>query len=928
MAVDNPTAIALQLEAPATLNRFARAASSALTSESTLALFEHRNNQYSVHGSIHTQKAARLLPNDCHTSTDLPASPPLPTLHFDIRTARTLASLALQNGLKIHIWGVCTDGRIVSRMDASPGNLSSLDAWLGDSRSAALDDGSVISVRILMEKGQRVMGVCSWDDVSSTLSVLHVMEDDSFSNLETIIVATNTREALFCESDTSDFEMAKLQNVLTKCGVAATSLNKRSFDPADVPSDLEKLVGSKHTIANFLDTRVSVSAISAIIEYIGLLRDTSREGCVNIKQLTTSAYMHLDNAAIRALNILPYPGDGGHRASLFGLLKKTKSAMGSRLLRRWLSQPLQDIDAINERLDIVHAFLCNQRRREAILDDHLNKLPDLSVLCARFTKNNGARASLQDVVRLYQCSIRLPFLCDELVSDDRNPLLKERFSDPLRKLASELGNFEALVETTIDLEQIENGEFVLSPSVHPDLQELREQQDNILSDVDTEYQKAMNSISGLKNDSLKLEKKDNLGYFFRLTRKEEKLIRGKKQFVVLETRKDGVRFQTRGLQRLSSAYQEIADQYRQRESEMRIKTLEVAGTYIEVFLDVSAIIAELDVLCAFATVAAEGRGEYCRPEIKPAGCSLVIKGSRHPIVEENLIDASVFVSNDLSLIREGSGSEDGEGGGSLLLVTGPNMGGKSTYIRSAGVLTLMAHVGCFVPATQATVPITDRIFARVGAGDNQHRAISTFMSEMLETAAILKSATSKSLVIIDELGRGTGTMDGYGLAYAISRHIASKIKCVCLFATHFYELTSLEKDVHSVRNVHVSAYTEPGSNKLTFLYEVQPGACDQSFGVNVAEMAHFPSTVVEAAKRKAAELEGFNAPTKRVKLAEVSGEERKAGQKLITKFLADVRELPVATKAEAERSIISARALRSKLLLEKNAYVSALLTEG
>ncbi|KAI0566132.1 DNA mismatch repair protein Msh2 [Gracilaria domingensis] len=826
------------------------------------------------------------------------------------------------------MWGVCTDGRIVSRMDASPGNLSSLESWLGDSRTAALDDGSVISIRIVRDKGQRLMGVCSWDEASSTLSVLHVMEDDSFSNLETIIVATNAREALFCDSDSSEFEIAKLHDVLTKCGVASTSLKKRSFNPADVPSDLEKLVGSKHTISNFLDTQVVVSAISAVIDYIGLLRDSSREGNVRMKHLTTSAYMHLDNAAIRALNVLPYPGDGGHRASLFGLMKKTKSAMGSRLLRRWLAQPLQDIDAINERLDIVEAFLCNQRRREAILDDHINKLPDLSVLCSRFTKNQGAKASLQDVVRLYQCSIRLPFLCDELISDDRNPLLKERFSDPLRKLVSELANFEALVETTIDLEQIENGEFVLSPSVHPDLQELRDHQDNILGDIDTEYQKAMNSISGLKNDSLKLERKDNLGYIFRLTRKEEKFIRGKKQFIVLETRKDGVRFQSKGLQRLSSAYQDIASQYHERESEMRIKTLEVAGTYVEVFLDVSAIIAEVDVLCAFATVAAEGRGDYCRPEIKAAGSSLEIKGARHPIVEENMIDASVFVSNDINLTRGGNIDGESESAGSLLLVTGPNMGGKSTYIRTAGILTLMAHVGSFVPASQAEIPITDRIFARVGAGDNQHRAISTFMSEMLETAAILKSATPQSLVIIDELGRGTGTMDGYGLAYAISKHIASKIRCICLFATHFYELTSLENDVPSVRNVHVSAFTEPSSNKLTFLYEVQPGACDQSFGVNVAEMAHFPSAVVDAAKRKAAELEGFNAPSKRVKLAKVAEEDRERGQKLISNFLAEVKDLPSSTEAEAKTALVSARALRNKVLNEQNAYVNALLAES
>lgn len=926
MTMDSSAASALQLE-HSTLLRFTRAISSAIACPATLSLFEHRNCQYSLHGQIHTQRAARLLPNDCHTPGELPSNPPLPTLHFDVRTARTLASLALQDGLKIRVWGVCNDGRIVSRMEASPGNLGTLEPWLDDSGRGAIDAGTVISVRIVKKSAQRIMAVCAWDDATSALSVVQLIEDDAFSNLETIIVATNAREALFCEADTSAFEMAKLQDVLSKCGVAITTLKKRSFNPTDAASDLEKLVGSKHIIATFLESQHVASAISATVGYIGLLRDPGREGKVKLTQLTTSAYMHLDNSAIRALNILPYPGDGGRMASLFGLLKKTKSAMGARLLRKWLSQPLQDIHAINERLDIVAAFLDNQSRRQTILQDHINKLPDLNLLCNRFTKNGGAKASLQDVVRLYQCSIRLPFLCEELDGEDRSELLKKRFSEPLRKLAAELSNFEALVETTIDLDQIENGEFVVSPSVHPELQEMRAQQGGILSDIDIEYQKAMASISGLKNDSLKLERKDNLGYIFRLTRKEERFIRGKKQFIVLETRKDGVRFQTKGLKRLSSAYQELAEQYQERESEMRIKTLEVAGTYVEVFLDVSSIIAEVDVLCAFATVAAEGRGTYCRPQMKLPGANLVLKGARHPIVEENMVDAAVFVANDLEFTRGTSGNDEARDG-SLLLVTGPNMGGKSTYIRSAGVLTLMAHVGSFVPASEAHVPITDRIFARVGAGDNQHRAISTFMSEMLETAAILKSATSKSLVIIDELGRGTGTMDGYGLAYSISKHIATKIKCLCLFATHFYELTALEKDVRSVRNVHVSAFTEPSSNKLTFLYEVQPGACDQSFGVNVAEMANFPSSVVEAAKRKAAELEGFSAPTKRLRMANVSEDEREEGQNLISKFLDEVRQLPKSSAEEVRQSAIVARELRKKVLDCKNGYVSALLAES
>lgn len=928
MSLENPTAAALNLQSPASVQRFSKAINPYISSSSTLHLFEHRNNRYSVHDLLHTGLATRLLPNDCHTCLDLPCKPPLPTLHFDLRATRTLVSQALQSGLKIRIWAVAPDARILSRMEASPTNVTAVEHWLGDLAVTTLDHATVLSVRFSSHSTQRLMGVCSWDHTRSHLSAVEVLEATSFTSLETIIVATNAKEILLCQSDLSPFEMDKLTSIIENCAVAITLLNKKAFDPAHVPTDLEKLVGSKHTINAFLDTPVLVSAIAAIIHYAALLEDCTWEGRLTISQLTTSAYMHLDNAAIRALNILPYSGHGGQMPSLFSLLKKTKSAMGSRLLRKWLSQPLQDIDAINERLDIVDAFLMNERRRTSISNDHVNKLPDLNLLCSRFIKKGGANASLQDVVRLYQCAIRLPFLCDDIDSEEDSAVLKKRFSLPLRKLISELANFEALVESTIDLDQIDNGEFVVNPAVHPDLQQMRDQQNSVLADIDAEYKHAEAAISGLKGDALKLERKDNLGYIFRLTRKEEKLIRGKSKFIVLETRKDGVRFQTRGLKRLSSAYQEIAEQYREKEGEMRIKTLEVAATYIEVFLDVSSIISQLDVLCAFATVAAEGRGGYCRPEIKPAGNSLVLKQARHPIVEENMIDASVFVANDLDLSHQTGSDGKDDGVSSLLLVTGPNMGGKSTFIRCAGVLTLMAHVGCYVPASSACVPITDRIFARVGAGDNQHRAISTFMSEMLETAAILKSATCRSLVIIDELGRGTGTTDGYGLAYAISKHIATNIKCACLFATHFYELTALENDVPSVRNVHVSAFTEPANNNLTFLYEVQPGACDQSFGVNVAEMAHFPGSVVEAAKRKAAELEGFTAPSKRTKLSLTSDEDREAGQKLVNDFLQEVRKLPIATEDEARASMVIAREMRNKVLNRNNPYIAALLCKN
>lgn len=928
-------AAALQLDTPASQLRFVRAAA-IKTDDNCLHLYEHRNGTYSIHGSSDVPFAARIAPDDFRAVCELPAAPPtvtspLETLYFNKRLASDLVSKTLyQGGRRVVLYGVASDGRLSKKMEGSPGRMEEIeDEFLERYPGAGapiLEEGAVMAVRVLMERGMMLLGCAVWDPAGRRLWLGDLFEDDVFSGLEGVLVAMNVKEAVLCQSDFNNFKKEKLQHVVERCGVVMTEMAKEVFKEAGVDADLGRLVGGHLQIAKYLDSKASCSAAAALIDYMRIMEDEALEGKVKLAELGGGKFMQLDNNVMRALNIMPYPGDGGKNGSLYSLLNRTKSAMGGRLLRKWLSQPLQNMQEINNRLDVTEALINDPSCCRDVRDLHINKMPDVNLLCKRFTRNNGAKASLQDVVRLYQCSIRLPFLCECMEGASMAKVFADKFALPLRKLIADLQNFEALVETTIDLDRIDNAEFVVSPAVDPELKELREQQDDILTKISEEHEHVSASISGLKNDSLKLERKDNLGYIFRLTRKEEKFIRGKKQYTVLETRKDGVRFQTKSLRRLSESYQELAGEYDSKERIMRDKTLEVAGSYVDLFMEVSAILAEIDVMCAFAVTAVHSRSSYTRPEIKPAGTGLVLKQARHPIVEENMDDSSEFIANDIDLRR--GPSETMDEGGALLLVTGPNMGGKSTYIRSAGVLTLMAHIGCYVPAEKASIPITDRIFSRVGAGDNQHRAISTFMSEMLETAAILRSATDKSLVIIDELGRGTGTTDGYGLAYAISHHIATKMRSCCLFATHFFELTTLSENVPAVRNVHVSAVTDPQSNKLTFLYEVQEGACDQSFGVHVAEIAHFPDSVVSAAKRKAAELEGFGISNKRLKSLNISEEDEEKGYELISGFLDEVNKLPMETEEDKRAALEKTKRLRKRVLAENNPYVMALVTEG
>ncbi|KAL7619588.1 MSH2 protein [Parahypoxylon ruwenzoriense] len=745
---------------------------------------------------------------------------------------------------------------------ASPGNLQDVEDELGGQFESA---PMILAVKISAKATEaRNVGVCFADASVRELGVSEFLDNDLYSNFEALLIQLGIKECLVqvdkSEND-KDTELAKLKQIIDNCGVAIAERPAGDFGTKDIEQDLARLLKDERsaTLLPETDLKLAMGSAAAMIKYLGVLHDPSNFGQYQLYQHDLSQFMKLDAAALKALNLMPGVKDGSKTMSLFGLLNHCRTAAGSRLLSQWLKQPLMNKDEIEKRQQLVEAFVDDTELRQTMQEEHLKSVPDLYRLAKRFQRG---KASLEDVVRAYQVVIRLPGFLGTLegVMDEKHKdPLDEAYTNKLRELSDSLGKLADMVETTVDLEALDNHEFIIKPEFDDSLRIVRRKLDKLRSNMNKEFQKAADDLGQEKNKKIFLENHKVHGWCMRLTRTEAACIRNYSTYQECSTQKNGVYFTTESLQSYRREFDQLSQTYNRTQSSLVNEVVSVAASYCPVLEQLAGVLAHLDVIVSFAHCSVHAPTSYVRPTIHPRGeGSTILKEARHPCVE--MQDDIQFITNDVELRRDES---------SFLIITGPNMGGKSTYIRQIGVIALMAQVGCFVPCAEAELTIFDSILARVGASDSQLKGVSTFMAEMLETANILKSATAESLIIIDELGRGTSTYDGFGLAWAISEHIVKEIGCFAMFATHFHELTALADQYKQVRNLHVTAHISGSSNnsdvngadkrEVTLLYKVEPGICDQSFGIHVAELVRFPDKVVRMARRKADELEDFTA---------------------------------------------------------------------
>ena len=571
------------------------------------------------------------------------------------------------------------------------------------------------------------------------------------------------------------------------------------------------------------DRKLAVAAAGAVLHYV---KDTQRARLSHIDHLKyydLSGALVLDSSTVRNLELVESLFDGTRHATLISCLDRTSTGMGARLLRSWLLRPEIDLNEIQLRLDVITELKGKLIEREEI-KKLLQKVYDVERLLSKVTLST---ANGRDLVALRQSLEQIPFLKTRLGSFATRRLQElNHLADPLEDVAELIG--KALKDNPPIL-LTEGG--LIREGYHSELDELRQISTSGKQFI-AELESRERSLSGISN--LKVRFNNIFGYYLEVSRSHLGLVPS--HYERKQTLVGAERFTTSELKEYERKVLGAEDRMVEIEyelfTELRSK---VALEAVRIRRCASAL-AQLDCLISLTEVAHSH--SYVRPEIAPDG-EFIVKGGRHPVIEQltDQLPLGKFIPNDLYL----NDSTD-----QILIITGPNMGGKSTYLRQTALFSIMGQMGSFVPADYARLPLIDRIFTRIGATDNLARGRSTFMVEMTETAVILNAASSRSLVILDEIGRGTATFDGLAIAWAVIEFLHCHLRSKVLFATHYHELTELADLLPGVKNYHVSV-KEVGQ-EIIFLRKVEPGAADKSYGIEVARLAGLPPSVLERAR--------------------------------------------------------------------------------
>ncbi len=583
-------------------------------------------------------------------------------------------------------------------------------------------------------------------------------------------------------------------------------------------------------------TLLCLQAAGGLASYLAETQktDLSHLGPLTMEEGDEERHMELDLTARQTLELTETLRGKEKKGSLLWVLDKTKTPMGHRMIRAWLEQPLCSAAAINRRQDAVAVLVGDAVAREELILT-LRRIPDLERLIAKVVYGS---ANARDMKLLAQGLGELPVLSAQAAG------LSGRALTPLLRELEGLDDLQQAIDAAIRDEEddhrlpftIREGDFI-RPGYDQEVDHLRDVLEHG-ADMVMAIESREKERTGIK--SLKVRYNKVFGYYIEVSKSYYDLVPD--DYIRKQTLVNCERFITQELKDLEHEILSAQTRITALEYQLFCRLRDTVADRVRQVQSAAGSVARLDVLCSFAAVAAENN--YCRPSVDDSG-AIDIREGRHPVVERVLKD-SLFVPNDTVM----NGSDE-----RLSIITGPNMAGKSTYMRQVALIVLMAQMGSFVPARSARIGLVDRVFTRIGASDDLSAGQSTFMVEMTEVAQMLKNATTRSLLVLDEIGRGTSTYDGMSIARAVLEFCADRkrLGCKTLFATHYHELTGVEQEIEGVKNYHIAARKR--GDDIVFLRKIVPGAADQSYGIEVAKLAGVPDRVIKRAKDILNELE-------------------------------------------------------------------------
>jgi DNA mismatch repair protein MutS len=654
--------------------------------------------------------------------------------------------------------------------------------------------------------------------IDHTTGEFTIAEFPDFGLLEDELARISPSELLIPDHQTAEF--GKLTNCLIYEGY--------TFLPEHA-NQLLKDHFNVHSLDGFgcANLHAASGAGGAVLHY---LIHQLRRNCTHLHppHVRESAdHVLIDAASQRNLDLVDSRSGKSH--TLLGVLDRTATPMGARLLRDWILHPLRDLTALTARQDLIASFLAEPFLLSKC-HDSLKGIRDIERTTSRLSQGSGNARDLQS---LSISLSHIPALKEDLASLPNSPTLQPHLCSRLHEF-HELTAMLALALNDEPPAHLRDG-GVIRDGWSPALDELRDASRGG-KDWIARLQEDERKRTGI--DSLKIKFNNVFGYFIEITTSH--LAKVPADYTRKQTMSNAERYITPALKEMENKVLGAEERSKQLENELFLELRARVITHLPTLQETAAAVAEIDVLCALSEVAQYHR--HCRPVLNQSNGFFVTNG-RHPVLEQTLTDVK-FVPNDTELDPETA---------RLQILTGPNMAGKSTYIRQIALIAVMAQIGAYVPAESATLGLVDRIFCRVGASDDLSRGQSTFMVEMSETALILNHATDRSLVILDEIGRGTATFDGLSIAWAVAEHLHDTIGCRTLFATHYHELTDLANTKSAVANYNVAV--REWNEEIIFLHKILPGAADKSYGIQVARLAGLPKVVVERAKSILSHLE-------------------------------------------------------------------------